>query len=138
MCTYFKAGNTWTQSSSSVPIVAGSVSRAEEQIQDGSNIYRLWFLNLAPKGVFRHLGLILQDKPQSGLVYRNAPAWATNTHQQPEIIGLHHTGSRSILCRTGHLKKCCLILKNLNPTDCTDMESPRENGGGCKPNPSSP
>lgn len=42
-----------------------NISRAEEQIQDWYNICKLWFLNLAPKDVFRYLELVLQDKLQS-------------------------------------------------------------------------
>lgn len=89
MCTYFKAGNTWIQSSSLVPIVAGNISRAEEQIQDSSNIYKLWFLNLAPEGISRHLELILQGKLQSGLVYGNTPAGATHTSSLKSSIHIN-------------------------------------------------
>lgn len=34
MCKYFEAGNTWIQSLSLVPTVAGNLRRAEEQTQD--------------------------------------------------------------------------------------------------------
>lgn len=115
-------GNVWIQSFSSVLTVAGNESRAEEQ--DWSNVYKVWYLNWAPEGVFRHWGLVLQEKLQSSLVYGNTPAWATET----PIVWNHQFITRRFqtsILQDGHLKKYYLILKkSVSPTDCMSWGFP--------------